>query len=135
MKRIVALVLMAVLLVTACSPAASPTSAPTTAPAATQAPAATPTQASAAQPTAAATAASAASPAAGGSIKVGLLTDRSGVVAIYGPMLEQGFDLGLQYATDGTMQVAGKKLEVLIRDTQSKPDVGTQLARELIEKD
>lgn len=128
MKRIVALLLMAVLLVVACSPAASPTAAPTIAPVATQAPAATPTQASAAQPTTAPT-------AAGGSIKVGLLTDRSGVVAIYGPMLEQGFDLGLQYATDGTMQVAGKKIEVLIRDTQSKPDVGTQLARELIEKD
>src|SRR6476659_7556505 len=104
MKRIVTLLLMAVL-VTACSPAASPTSAPTTAPVATQAPAATPTQASAAQPTTAATAASANSPAAGGSIKIGLLTDLSGVVSIYGPMLEQGFDLGLQYATDGTMQV------------------------------
>ncbi len=137
MKRIVLFSLMVLaLLIAACAPAA--TTAPTTAPAAqptSAASTAATTAATRAATAAATTAAATSAPSAGGSIKVGLLTDRSGVVAIYGPMLEQGFDLGLQYATDGTMTVAGKKIEVSIKDTQSKPDVGTQLARELIEKD
>jgi branched-chain amino acid transport system substrate-binding protein len=126
--------------IVACSPAATPTAAPalTTAPAAQPtatrppAPPATATTAPAATPTRAAAATTA--PAAG-SIKIGLLSDQSGGLAIYGPMLERGFALGLEYATGSKMEVAGKKLEVIVKDTASKPETGTQLARELIEKD
>lgn len=108
-------VIVVALVMAACSPAA--TTAPTTAPAV--------------QLTSAPTTA----PAAGGTLKIGLLSDQSGGLAIYGPMLERGFQLGLEYATDGKLEVAGKKLEVLIKDTATKPETGTQLARELIEKD
>lgn len=69
------------------------------------------------------------------SLKIGLLTDRTGGLALYGTELEQGFTLGLKYATNGTMEVGGRKIELLTSDTQSKPDVGASVARELVEKD
>ncbi len=69
------------------------------------------------------------------SIKIGLLTDQSGALKQYGTEQEQGFMLGLQYATNGKMEVAGKKIEVLKRDNAGKPDVAASQARELIEKE
>ncbi|MGD9404215.1 MAG: ABC transporter substrate-binding protein, partial [Anaerolineae bacterium] len=33
---------------------------------------------------------------------VGLMTDKSGALAVYGPSQTQGFYLGLEYATNGT---------------------------------
>src|SRR5204862_3749318 len=38
-----------------------------------------------------------------------------------------GFNLGLDYATGGTMMVAGKKLVVIEKDDQGKPDQGKSL--------
>lgn len=122
------LVVLAIVIV-ACAPA--PTPAPTAAPP-TSAPAAT-------QPTAApkATTAATSAPAAstGQPLKIGLLTDDTGSLAIYGPMLENGFTLGLEYATGGTNTVAGRPIQVVMKDTASKVDVGTQVARDLLEKE
>jgi len=73
------------------------------------------------------------SPTPGKPLKIGLLTDRSGSLAIYGPMLENGFMLGLEYATNGTMEVAGRPIQVIVRDNASDPDKGVAQARELIE--
>ena len=73
------------------------------------------------------------SPFAGKPLKVGLLTDQSGLLAIYGPMQERGFRLGLEYATDGTMEVAGRPIEVIVRDNGSDPEKAVADARELIE--
>src|SRR3970282_2317705 len=40
-----------------------------------------------------------------------------------------GFTLGLEYATGGKMELLGRKLVVIEKDTQNKPDVGkAQLA-------
>ncbi len=130
MKRLfcVLMVLALILpLATACG-GATPTPVPPTAVPPTKAPAA-PTTAPTAAPPPAPTAA-AAKP-----LKVGLLTDQSGTLAIYGPMLETGFALGLEYATGGTNTVAGRPIQVVIKDTASKADVGTQMARDLIEKE
>ncbi len=132
--------------------AAAPAAAPTTAPAAkpTEAPKAAPTTAPAAAPTTAPTQAAApkateapkaaattapTTPPTGKPLKIGLLSDTSGSLAIYGPMLENGFKLGLEYATQGSNQVAGRPIEVIIKDTASKPETATSQARELIEKD
>jgi len=68
-------------------------------------------------------------------VVVGLLTDRSGGLAIYGPMLEQGFLIGLEYSTKGTNKVAGREIKVVTKDTASNNDTGVALAREAIEKD
>jgi len=64
---------------------------------------------------------------------VGLMTDKSGALAIYGPSQTQGFYLGLEYATDGTMEVAGRPITVIEKDNGSDPEVGVSQARELIE--
>jgi len=64
---------------------------------------------------------------------VGLMTDKSGVLAIYGPSQTQGFYLGLEYATDGTMEVAGRPIKVIEKDNGSNPETGVTQARELIE--
>ncbi len=73
--------------------------------------------------------------AQGKSLKIGLMNDTSGALKQYGKELNQGFTLGLKYATGGKMEVAGRKLEVLERDNAGKPDVGASQAREVIEKD
>jgi branched-chain amino acid transport system substrate-binding protein len=64
---------------------------------------------------------------------VGLMTDKSGALAIYGPSQTQGFYLGLEYATNGTMEVAGRPIVVIEKDNGSDPEVGVSQARELIE--
>jgi branched-chain amino acid transport system substrate-binding protein len=71
----------------------------------------------------------------GAPITVGLLSDKSGGLAIYGPMLERGFALGLDYATGGTNKVRGHEIKVVTKDTASNVDTGVNLAREALEKD
>ena len=129
---ILSVLMVMAMLVSACAPAATP--APTQAPAAPAAPAAEPTKAPAApaEPTKAPEAPAA--PAATGEVVVGLMTDDSGSLAIYGPMLERGWELGLEYATKGTGIAGGKTIKTVIKDTTSTPDVGVALAREAIEK-
>ena len=119
---ILSVLMVMAMLVSACAPAATP--APTQAPAAPAAPA-EPTKAPAAP----------AAPAATGEVVVGLMTDDSGSLAIYGPMLERGWELGLEYATKGTGIAGGKTIKTVIKDTTSTPDVGVSLAREALEKD
>jgi len=104
-------------------PAAEPTEEPT------EAPAEEPTEAPAEEPTAE----TAAQPFAGEDLVIGLMTDKSGSLAIYGPSQTNGFYLGLEYATDGTMEVAGRPIVVVEKDNSSDPDTGVQQARELIE--
>jgi branched-chain amino acid transport system substrate-binding protein len=64
---------------------------------------------------------------------VGLMTDKSGALAIYGPSQTNGFYLGLEYATNGTMEVAGRPVQVIEKDNGSDPETGVAQARELIE--
>ena len=62
-------------------------------------------------------------------LKIGLLTDKTGALAIYGVELSNGFNLGLQYATGGKMEVAGRKIEVVERDNAGKPETAVSQAR------
>lgn len=66
-------------------------------------------------------------------LKVGLLVDLSAVLQLYGVELQNGFTLGLEYATDGTLEVAGRPIEVIARDYAGDADLAAQQARELIE--
>jgi branched-chain amino acid transport system substrate-binding protein len=72
-------------------------------------------------------------PFAGEELVIGLMTDKSGALAIYGPSQTQGFYLGLEYATEGTMEVAGRPIRVVEMDNSSDPDTAVTQARELIE--
>ncbi|MFE3451956.1 substrate-binding domain-containing protein [Nonomuraea sp. NPDC059194] len=74
--------------------------------------------------------------AAGGgdSVKVGVLTSTSGLVAGYGKQFTEGFKAGLAYATKGTNTAGGKKLEVTYHDDASDPAKATATATDLIGK-
>lgn len=68
-------------------------------------------------------------------LRIGLLVDQSGALTLYGYELEFGFRLGMEYATDGTMEIAGRPVEIIVRDNASDPDTAVSQARELIEQE
>jgi len=62
-------------------------------------------------------------------IKIAHIYSKTGPLEAYGKQTATGFMMGLDYATGGTMMVAGKKLVVIEKDDQGKPDLGkSQLA-------
>lgn len=68
-------------------------------------------------------------------IKIGVLASLSGPLEAYGTQTKRGFELGLEYATDGTMEVNGRKIEVVFEDTETDPKVARQKAIGLLEED
>ena len=56
--------------------------------------------------------------------KIALITGKSGPLEAFAKQTIVGFQLGLEYATGGTMMVAGRKLVVIEKDDQGKPDLG-----------
>lgn len=68
-------------------------------------------------------------------IKVGVLASLTGPLESYGKQTARGFELGLDYATEGKREIAGKKIEFVVEDTETKPDVAVQKATKLLETD
>jgi branched-chain amino acid transport system substrate-binding protein len=60
-------------------------------------------------------------------IRIGHVYSKTGPLEAYGKQTQTGLLMGLEYATQGTMTVAGKKLVVIEKDDQGKPDVGKSL--------
>lgn len=60
-------------------------------------------------------------------IKIAHIYSKTGPLEAYGKQTATGFNMGLDYATGGTMMVAGKKLVVIEKDDQGKPDLGKSL--------
>jgi branched-chain amino acid transport system substrate-binding protein len=60
-------------------------------------------------------------------VRIALIYSKTGPLEAYGKQTQTGFMMGLDYATNGTMTVAGKKLVVIEKDDQGKPDVGKSL--------
>src|SRR3712207_8687493 len=50
-----------------------------------------------------------------------LFRSKTGPLEAYGKQTQTGLMLGLDYATDGTMTVNGRKLVVIEKDDQGKP--------------
>jgi len=73
--------------------------------------------------------------AEGGTIKIGVLASLTGALESYGKQTQRGFDLGIDYATNGSMEVNGKKIEIVYEDTETKPEVAVQKATKLLEDD
>ena len=71
----------------------------------------------------------AASPAwgQGKDIRIAHVYSKTGPLEAYGKQTQIGFMMGLDYATGGTMAVEGRKLVVIEKDDQGKPDVGKSL--------
>ena len=62
-------------------------------------------------------------------IKIAHVYDKTGPLEAYAKQTQNGLMLGLEYATQGTMTVAGRKIRVIEKDNQGKPDVArAQLA-------
>jgi len=67
--------------------------------------------------------------AAAQDIKIAHVYDKTGALEAYAKQTQTGLMMGLEYATNGTMKVNGRKLVVIEKDSQFKPDVGkSQLA-------
>ena len=60
-------------------------------------------------------------------IKIAHIYSKTGPLEAYGKQTQTGFMMGLDYATGGTMMVAGKKIVVIEKDDQGKPDQGKSL--------
>jgi branched-chain amino acid transport system substrate-binding protein len=124
------------LILSACGPAATeipaPTQPPATAIPATEVPATAVPQLTCDKP-----------------IKVGLITDVTGALAIYGEMILRSFMLGMEYATgaagtagdiydfaqtqENTFTLENCQITVYVADDQSTPDTTATIAREMIE--
>jgi branched-chain amino acid transport system substrate-binding protein len=65
--------------------------------------------------------------AQGKDIKIAHVYSRTGALEAYGKQTQTGLMMGLDYATGGTMTVAGRKIVVIEKDDQGKPDVGKSL--------
>ena len=62
-------------------------------------------------------------------IKIAHVYDKTGALEAYAKQTQTGLLMGLDYGTNGTMKVNGRKLVVIEKDNQGKPDVGkSQLA-------
>lgn len=81
-------------------------------------------------------------------LRIGLLTDLTGPLAIYGFELQYGFELGLLYAAGidpadydsiedalADVRLDGRPVEVLLRDNSSDPGIAAEQARALIERE
>lgn len=62
-----------------------------------------------------------------GEIKIAHVYSRTGPLEAYGKQTQAGLMMGLEYATGGTMAVNGRKLVVIEKDDQGKPDLGKSL--------
>lgn len=60
-------------------------------------------------------------------IRIAHIHSKTGPLEAYGKQTQTGFMMGLDYATGGTMTVNGKKLTVIEKDDQGKPDLGKSL--------
>lgn len=65
-------------------------------------------------------------------VEVGLITSETGPLAAYGEAFLNGFEAGLDHATDGTGEVDGTKIEIRNGDDAGDPDKAVQLAKEYI---
>ena len=142
---------MLTMVLAACAPA---TSAPTEAPEVTEPPATeAPTEAATEAPTEAATEAPTDEPAASLTcsepVKIGLITDATGSLAIYGAHILRSFMLGMEYAAgapgtagevfdfaqtqENTFTLDNCEFQVFVRDDASNPENTATVARELID--
>ncbi|HEY1454121.1 MAG TPA: substrate-binding domain-containing protein [Roseiarcus sp.] len=73
--------------------------------------------------------------AAADDVKIALLRGLTGPLQAYAKQTETGFMMGLEYATKGTMEVDGRKIVVVTKDDQGKPDLAKSALTEAYEDD
>ncbi|MBI5521473.1 MAG: substrate-binding domain-containing protein [Desulfarculus sp.] len=68
-------------------------------------------------------------------IKIAQLAGMTGALEAYAKQSVAGFKMGIEYATGGSFQVLGRPIEIIVKDTQLKPDLGKQLLTEAYKDD
>lgn len=64
-------------------------------------------------------------------VKIALIHGLSGsTFEVFSKQSHTGFKLGLEYATNGTMKIKGRDIEIIEKDTQFKPDVARAVLAE-----
>jgi len=66
-------------------------------------------------------------------LKIGVMSDLTGPLALFGNEMWNGLQIGFEYASDGSMVAGNRPIELIIRDDTSDVEAGTAAARELIE--
>ncbi len=131
-SMVISILAVLAMLISACKPAptAAPTAVPTDVP--TAAPTAVPTDVPVAAPT---------EVPLGPVLKIGQITSASGAMSLYSLQQTRGFEIGLEYASNGKKDaeghyiIANRPVEVLIGDDELNAEKAVQIAREFIEKD
>jgi branched-chain amino acid transport system substrate-binding protein len=73
--------------------------------------------------------------AAAEDLKIALIYGKTGPLEAYAKQTETGLRLGFEYATKGTMTVDGRKIVLILKDDQTKPDVAKTALTEAYEDD
>ncbi len=68
-------------------------------------------------------------------LKIALLRGLTGPLEAYAKQTETGFRLGLEYATKGTMAIDGRKIVIVLKDDQGKPDLAKAALAEAYDDD
>lgn len=68
-------------------------------------------------------------------LKIGVMSDLTGALALFGNEMWEGLQLGFEYATDGSMVAGNRPIELIIMDDTSDVEAGAAAARELIESE
>jgi len=64
-------------------------------------------------------------------LKIALITSKThAFLEPYAKQTEIGFQMGLEYLTNGTMTIHGRKIKVIVKDDQGKPDLAKTLLAE-----
>ena len=73
--------------------------------------------------------------AAADDLKIALIYGKTGPLEAYAKQTEAGLRLGFEYATKGTMTVDGRKIVIILKDDQGKPDLAKTALAEAYEDD
>jgi branched-chain amino acid transport system substrate-binding protein len=76
-----------------------------------------------------------ASAAAAEDLKIALIYGKTGPLEAYAKQTETGLRLGFEFATKGTMMVDGRKIVLITKDDQGKPDLAKTALSEAYEDD
>jgi branched-chain amino acid transport system substrate-binding protein len=68
-------------------------------------------------------------------IKIALIYGKTGALEAYAKQTETGLRMGLEYATKGKMEIDGRKISIITKDDQGKPDLAKSLLAEAYEDD
>jgi branched-chain amino acid transport system substrate-binding protein len=68
-------------------------------------------------------------------LKIALIYGKTGPLEAYAKQTETGLRMGLEYATGGKMEIDGRKIVIVTKDDQGKPDLAKSLLAEAYEDD